>query len=75
MTETPTTTSRTPAIALTTLAVVIVLTLASPLGWNYLLPQLATVPAAAWQTLAAGALWAWDNAIAPVLGLLGSVLA
>jgi hypothetical protein len=75
MTETPHTATRTPAIALTALAVVIMLTLASPLGWNYLIPQLATVPATTWQTLTAGASWAWNNAVAPVLAFLGSVLA
>jgi hypothetical protein len=75
MTENAHRLNRNHAAALTALTVVIVLVLASPFGWDYLLPQLGDVFVTAWQTITAGALWVWNNSLVPVFQFLGSIFA
>lgn len=75
MTENTRRLNRNHAATLTALTVVIVLVLASPLGWNYLLPQIGDVLVTGWQTINAGTLWLRDNTLVPVFQLLGSIFA
>lgn len=76
MTENPQpTASRTNAIALTVLGVVAVLFLASPLTWDYLLPQVGTVFATAWAQLGVMASWVWFDVFMPVFTFLGNLFA
>jgi len=62
-------------VALAALAVVIVLTLASPFGWDYLIPQIWDSVIDGLGIFGDGFVWLWHNSIKPVPVFLGSLFA
>lgn len=62
------------AAALTGLAVVVLLVAIWPLGWHYLIPQVAESFLVGIGNIAATAEWLWQNLVVPVFSPVGTVV-
>lgn len=63
-------TSRASLITLVVLLVVALLTLLSPLGWDFLMPRFVEMVTVTWNSLVHLGTWIFDSVIAPVVAWL-----